>query len=58
MARFEKFKNALKMAEEQRQEELANDIKKVRAVVEKILTMAMENTANVARTQYSCLEMF
>lgn len=58
MAGFEKFKNALKKAEVERQEELQNDVKKVRAVVEKVLTMAMENTASVARTQYSGLEMF
>lgn len=58
MVRFEKFKNALKVAEEEKQEELMNDVRKVRAVVEKVLTMAMENTANVARTQYSGLEMF
>lgn len=58
MAGFEKFKMALKKAEEERHEELQNDIKKVRNVVEKILTMAMENTASVSRTQYSGLEMF
>lgn len=58
MAGFEKFKMALKKAEDERHEELQNDIKKVRNVVEKILTMAMENTASVSRTQYSGLEMF
>ena len=58
MAGFEKFKMALKKAEEQMYEELQKDLKKVRNVVEKILTMAMENTANVARTKYAGLEMF
>lgn len=58
MAGFEKFKNALKKAEEERHEELKQDIRKVRNVVEKVLTMAMENTASVSRTQYSGLEMF
>lgn len=58
MAGFEKFKKALKKAEEERHEELKQDIAKVRNVVEKILTMAMENTANVARTKYAGLEMF
>ncbi len=58
MTGFEKFKLALKNAEEKRNEELQNDIKKVRNVVEKILTMAMENTANIARTRYTGLEMF
>lgn len=58
MAGFEKFKKALKKAEDERHEELKQDVLKVREVVEKILTMAMENTANVSRTQYSGLEMF
>ena len=58
MNRFEKFKNALNKVEEQRYQELQNDVKKVRDVVEKVLTMAMESTANVARTQYTGLEQF
>ena len=58
MAGFEKFKKALKKAEEERHEELKQDIAKVRNVVEKILTMAIENTANIARTKYAGLEMF
>ncbi len=58
MYSFQKFKNALKESEEKRQEILQKDIKKVRDAVEKFLTMAMENTASVARTQYSGLEMF
>ena len=55
---FKKFKIALRKAEEERQEELKQDVKKVRNVVEKILTMAMENTASVSRTNYAGLEMF
>lgn len=55
---FKKFQKALKKAEEERQQELKQDIAKVRSVVEKILTMAMENTANKARTNYAGLEMF
>lgn len=55
---FEKFKNALKLAEEKRQEELKQDIAKVRNIVEKILTLAMENTANLSRAKYAGLEMF
>lgn len=58
MAGFEKFKNALKRNEEQKYEELKKDVQKVRNVVEKILTLAMENTANKARTSYAGLEMF
>lgn len=58
MANFEKFETALKKAEDERHEELKQDIAKVRNIVEKILTMAIENTANVARTNYAGLEMF
>ena len=58
MANLEKFEKALKKAEEERHEELKQDIAKVRNVVEKILTMAIENTANAARTNYAGLEMF
>lgn len=57
MTAFQKFKLALKKAEEKRHEELQQDIKKVRNVVEKILTMAFENTASVSRTKYAGLEM-
>lgn len=58
MASFEKFKMALKNVEEKNYEELQNDVKKVRTVVEKILTMALENTAQVSRTTYAGTEMF
>ena len=51
MYSFQKFKNALKESEIERQEVLKN-------TVEKFLKMAMESTANVARTQYTGLEMF
>ncbi len=57
MTAFEKFKIALKKAEEQKFSELQDDVKKVRVVVEKILTMAFENTASVSRTKYAGLEM-
>ena len=53
MANFEKFKLALKKLDEQRYAELQEDVKKVRNVVEKILKLAFENTAQVARTNYA-----
>ena len=58
MYSFQKLKNALKESEIERQEVLKKDIEKVRNTVEKFLKMAMESTANVARTQYTGLEMF
>ena len=57
MTSFEKFKMALKNMEEKNYEELQNDVKKVRNVVEKILTMALENTAQISRTTYAGTEM-
>ena len=58
MTGFEKFKLALKKAEEKRNEDLNRDIAKVKAVIDKVLKMAFENTANIARTKYAGLEMF
>ena len=58
MANFEKFKLALKKVDELKYEELQNDVKKVRNIVEKVLKMALENTAQVTRTTYAGTEMF
>ena len=58
MTGFEKFKLALKNAEEKRNEDLNRDIAKVKSIIDKVLKMAFENTANIARTRYSGLEMF
>lgn len=57
MAGFEKFKTALKNVETQKYEELQNDVKNVKNVIEKILKMALENTAQVTRSSYAGLEM-
>ena len=57
MANFEKFKLALKKLEEQKYAELREDVKKVRNVVEKILKLALENTAQVARTNYAGIDI-
>ena len=57
MAGFEKFKTALKNVETQKYEELQKDVKNVKNVIEKILKMALENTAQVTRSSYAGLEM-
>ena len=57
MANIEKFKNALKKVEEEKYEELQKDVKKVRNTIEKILKMALENTAQLARTNYCGMDM-
>lgn len=58
MSDFEKFNAALKKNEEAKFSELQSDIKKVRNVVEKMLTSFFECSANQARTNYSGLEMY
>lgn len=55
---YEKFSAALKKGEEEKFAELQKDIKKVRNVVEKMLTSFFECTANQAKTNYSGLEMY
>ena len=57
MTTWKKLKEALKRREEQRFEELKAEVRKVRNTIEKLLTMAFENSANLARTNYSGLEM-
>ena len=58
MYSFERFKEALRKREEDRFEALKAEVKKVRAVIEKILTMCLESTSNLARTNYNGLDMY
>ena len=58
MSDFEKFNEALKKNKEEKYSKLQNDIKKVRNIVEKMLTSFFESSANQARTNYSGLEMY
>lgn len=54
---YEKFKNALKAAELKKQEELKQDIEKVKTFIEKVLTHMLENTAHMAKTNYPGIEL-
>lgn len=54
---FERCKLAIKAFEEKRYAELKEDISKVKAFIEKILTLALECSSNTARTNYSGLDM-
>ena len=58
MSDYEKFNAALRKNEEEKYSELQNDIKKVRNIVEKMLTSFFESTANQAKTNYYGLEMY
>ena len=54
---FHKFKSALKKVEEENHSKLQQDLKEVKAFVEKVLTYALESTASRARTNYAGLDM-
>lgn len=58
MYSFEKFKEALKKREEERFQALKLEIKKVREIIEKILTKCLESSSNLARTNYQGLDMY
>jgi len=54
---YENFKAALLKAEQDRHELLERDIAKVKAFVEKALTLCLESNANLARTSYPGVEL-
>lgn len=54
---YESFKRALKRVEEERFELLKKDIAQVKAWVEKMLTLSLESTANLSRTNYLGVDM-
>jgi len=58
LSNFERCKLAIKAYEEKRYAELKEDIKKVKAFIEKMLTLAFECTSSQARTNYSGLDMY
>jgi len=54
---YENFKVALKKVEEERFELLKKDIEIVKAKVERILTLCLESSANISRTNYAGVDM-
>lgn len=54
---YESFKRALKKVEEERFALLKKDIEQVKAWVEKMLTLSLESTANISRTNYLGVDM-
>lgn len=54
---YNNFKDAVKRSEEEKHEELTKDVNQVRAFVEKILTLSLDNCANKARTNYPGVEL-
>lgn len=54
---YNNFKNAVKAAEAEKHEELTSEVNQVRAFIEKILTLSLDNCANIARTNYPGVEL-
>lgn len=54
---YENFKGALRNVEQDSHALLMEDIEKVKAFVEKVLTKCLESTSNLARTDYPGLEI-
>ena len=55
---FEKFKLALKKREEERYEQLKEEVRKTRDTIEHFLTLFFESTSSKAQTNYTNLQMY
>lgn len=53
---YESFKEALKNKEQETDSVLIDDIEKVKAWVEKALSLSLESNSNIARTNYPGIE--
>ena len=54
---YNSFKEALKHAEAENHAKLLIDIEKVKAFVEKMLTLCLESNANMSRMNYPGVEL-
>lgn len=54
---YNNFKAALKRLEEQKHAELMADLEKVKAFVERVLTLCLESNASVSRANYPGVEL-
>lgn len=54
---YNRFKSALKKAEQENYEKLLIEVQKVQAFVEKALTLCLESSANLSRTSYPGIEL-
>lgn len=54
---YNRFKVALKKVEEEKYAKLMQDVEKVKAFVEKTLTLCLESSANMSRVNYPGLEL-
>lgn len=54
---YDSFKEALRKVQEENHTRLLQDIEKVKAFVEKALTLCLESNANTARMNYPGVEL-
>lgn len=54
---YNKFKEALRNAEKENHARLMIDVEKVKAFVEKMLTLCLESSANLSRMNYPGVEL-
>lgn len=54
---YNRFKEALKRVEEENHKRLMQDVDKVKATVERALTMCLESSANMSRANYPGVEL-
>lgn len=54
---YNKFKEALRNAETENHARLMIDVEKVKAFVEKMLTLCLESSANLSRMNYPGVEL-
>lgn len=54
---YQNFKAALKRVEEENHAKLMQDIEKVKAFVEKMLTLCLESNASLSRSAYPGIEL-
>ena len=55
---FHKFKEALQKVEDNKYQQVEEDVQNVKAFVEKALKLLLDNTASNSRTSYQGLEMY
>lgn len=54
---YDSFKEALKRVQDENHAKLLQDIEKVKAFVEKALTLCLESNANITRMNYPGVEL-
>lgn len=51
------FKSAIQKIKDEKHNELINEVNQINAFIEKVLTMALENNANMSRMNYPGVDL-